>query len=280
MFCGKIEKHDKVIQTVSANSEGKKVFYMKRFEGKVVLITGGGQGIGRGVSNAFAAEGANLIITGRTLSKLEKAKEEIEKEYGVTVVPITADGGDEEQVKNAIETGVKALGRLDAVVNNAQNSASGVNLIDHTKEDFDKAIYSGLYATFFYMKHAFPYLKETKGSVVNFASGAGLFGKLGQSSYAAAKEGIRGMSRVAANEWGPDGVRVNVICPLAMSEGLAQWKEAYPDLYEKTIQGIPLGHFADPQKDIGRVCVFLASEEAGYVTGETITLQGGSGLRP
>lgn len=253
---------------------------MKRFEGKVVLITGGGQGIGRGVSNAFAAEGANLIITGRTLSKLEKAKDEIEKEYGVTVIPITADGGDEEQVKNAIETGIKALGRLDAVVNNAQNSASGVNLIDHTKEDFDKAIYSGLYATFFYMKHAFPYLKETKGSVVNFASGAGLFGKLGQSSYAAAKEGIRGMSRVAASEWGPDGVRVNVVCPLAMSEGLAQWKEAYPDLYEKTIQSIPLGHFADPQKDIGRVCVFLASEEASYVTGETITLQGGSGLRP
>ena len=130
------------------------------------------------------------------------------------------------------------------------------------------------------MKHAFPYLKETKGSVVNFASGAGLFGKLGQSSYAAAKEGIRGMSRVAASEWGPDGVRVNVVCPLAMSEGLAQWKEAYPDLYEKTIQSIPLGHFADPQKDIGRVCVFLASEEASYVTGETITLQGGSGLRP
>ena len=253
---------------------------MKRFEGKVVLITGGGQGIGRGVSNAFAAEGANLIVTGRTLSKLERAKEEIEKEYGVKVVPVTADGGDEEQVKNAIETGVKELGRLDAVVNNAQNSASGVNLSDHTKEDFDKAIYSGLYATFFYMKHAFPYLKETKGSVVNFASGAGLFGKLGQSSYAAAKEGIRGMSRVAASEWGPDGVRVNVVCPLAMSEGLAQWKEAYPDLYEKTIQSIPLGHFADPQKDIGRVCVFLASEEASYVTGETITLQGGSGLRP
>lgn len=253
---------------------------MKRFEGKVVLITGGGQGIGRGVSNAFAAEGANLIITGRTLSKLERAKEEIEKEYGVKVFPVTADGSNEDQVKNAIESGIKEFGRLDTVVNNAQNSASGVALVDHTKEDFDKAIYSGLYATFFYMKHAFPYLKETKGSVINFASGAGLFGKLGQSSYAAAKEGIRGMSRVAASEWGPEGVRVNVVCPLAMSEGLAQWKEAYPDLYEKTIQSIPLGHFADPQKDIGRVCVFLASEEAGYVTGETITLQGGSGLRP
>lgn len=253
---------------------------MKRFEGKVVLVTGGGQGIGYGVSKAFAAEGANLILTGRTLSKLEKAKAELESNYGVKVCIVTADGGNEEEVKNAIATGVKEFGHLDTVVNNAQNSASGVMLVDHTKEDFDKAVYSGLYATFFYMKHAFPYLKETKGSVVNFASGAGLFGKPGQSSYAAAKEGIRGLSRVAATEWGPEGVRVNVVCPLAMTEGLEQWKAAYPDLFQKTIQGIPMGRFADSEKDIGRVCVFLASEEASYVTGETITLQGGSGLRP
>ena len=88
------------------------------------------------------------------------------------------------------------------------------------------------------------------------------------------------MSRVAAAEWGPDGVRVNVVCPLAMTESLQQWREGFPELFEKTIQGIPLGHFADPKDDIGRVCVFLASEDAHYVTGETITLQGGSWLRP
>ena len=88
------------------------------------------------------------------------------------------------------------------------------------------------------------------------------------------------MSRVAAAEWGPDGVRVNVVCPLAMTESLQEWKENYPELFAKTIQGIPLGRFADPTEDIGRVCVFLASEDAHYVTGETITLQGGSGLRP
>ena len=130
------------------------------------------------------------------------------------------------------------------------------------------------------MREAFPYLKESKGSVINFASGAGLFGKPGQSSYAAAKEGIRGLSRVAATEWGPDGVRVNMVAPLAMTESLQEWKENYPELFAKTIQGIPLGRFADPMQDIGRVCVFLASDDASYVTGETITLQGGSGLRP
>ncbi|MEG2540141.1 MAG: SDR family oxidoreductase, partial [Clostridium sp.] len=91
---------------------------------------------------------------------------------------------------------------------------------------------------------------------------------------------IRGMSRVAAAEWGPYGVNVNVICPLAMTEGLMKWKEEYPDVYEKTIGNIPMGRFADPETDIGRLCVFLGSEDAAYITGESITVQGGSGLRP
>ena len=253
---------------------------MGKLDGKVAIITGGGRGIGYGISTAFAKEGANLVLTGRTLATLEKAKEELEKAYGIEVLVVTADGGNEEAVNNVIQKAVEKFGRIDTVVNNAQVSKSGTMLADHTKEDFDVAIYSGLYATFFYMKAAFPYLKESKGSVVNFASGAGLFGRLGQSSYAAAKEGIRGLTRVAATEWGPYGINVNVVCPLAMTEGLEQWKEEHPDLFEKTIQGIPLGRFADPEKDIGRVCVFLASDEASYVTGETITLQGGSGLRP
>lgn len=253
---------------------------MKRLEGKVAIVTGGGKGIGFGIAKAFATEGANLVLTGRVEARLQEAKESLEKEYGIKVVPVVADGADEEAVANVVKTAVDEFGKLDVVVNNAQVSKSGVMLKDHTKEDFDLAINSGLYAAFYYMRAAYPYLKETKGNVINFASGAGLFGKLGQSSYAAAKEGIRGMSRVAAAEWGPDGIRVNVVCPLAMTESLEQWKGAYPDLYEKTIQGIPLGRFADPQQDIGRVCVFLASDDASYVTGETITLQGGSGLRP
>ena len=196
------------------------------------------------------------------------------------VLPLTADGADENAIKNVVAKTIEHFGKIDTLINNAQVSKSGLPLVEHTKEDFDLAINSGLYAAFFYMRECFPYLKESKGSVINFASGAGLFGKLGQSSYAAAKEGIRGMSRVAAAEWGPDGVRVNVVCPLAMTESLMEWKENYPELYAKTIQGIPLGHFADPKEDIGKVCVFLASDDASYVTGETITLQGGSGLRP
>lgn len=253
---------------------------MKRLEENVTIITGGGKGIGYGLAQAFAEAGSNLVITGRTLSRLESARQRLEAEYGVKVLPMVADGADESAIKDVVAQTIATFGKINTLVNNAQVSKSGLPLIEHTKEDLDLSIHSGLYAAFFYMRECHPYLKESKGSVINFASGAGLFGKLGQSSYAAAKEGIRGLSRVAAAEWGPDGIRVNVICPLAMTESLMEWKDNYPELFAKTIQGIPLGRFADPKDDIGRVAVFLASEDAHYITGETITLQGGSGLRP
>ena len=253
---------------------------MIKLDGKVVIITGGGRGIGFGLSTAFAKAGAKLVITGRTESTLLSAKEELERDYGTEVLTVTADGADEIAIKNVIQKTVEKFGRIDAVINNAQASSSGKMLIDHTKEDVDLAIHSGIYATFFYMKEAYPYLKESKGAVVNFASGAGLFGRIAQSSYAAAKEGIRGLSRVAATEWAPDGIRVNVVCPLAMTEGLKKFKEEYPERYEQTIKGVPMGRFADPEKDVGGLCVFLCSDEANFITGETITLQGGSGLRP
>lgn len=253
---------------------------MGKLDGKIAIVTGGGRGIGFGISTAFAKEGASLVLTGRTYSTLERAGKTLEQEYHVPVLAVAADGADESAVKNVIAKTIERFGKIDVLVNNAQTSKSGVMLADHTKEDFDLAIYSGLYAAFFYMREAYPYLKETHGSVINFASGAGLSGKPGQASYAAAKEGIRGLSRVAATEWGPDGINVNVLCPLAMTEGLVKWKEEYPALYEQTIKGVPLGRFADPEKDIGRVCVFLASDDASYISGETITLQGGSGLRP
>ena len=253
---------------------------MGLLDGKVAIITGGGKGIGFGIASAFAEQGASLFITGRTEGRLAEAAEKLKGEYGADVAYTVAEGSDEAQVEAAVAKCVEHFGKLDVMVNNAQASKSGTNLIDHTKEDFDLAINTGLYGAFFYMKHAFPELKKTKGCVINLASGAGLFGKPGQSSYAAAKEGIRGMTRVAATEWGPDGVRANCICPLAMTEQLAAWKEAYPDTFAATIQGSPLGRFGDPNTDIGGVAVFLASDLSAYVSGETITVQGGSGLRP
>ncbi len=247
---------------------------------KVVIITGGGKGIGFGVAEAFLEAGYRVVITGRHQESLDKAKEKLESLYNGEVLSIVADGTKVSNVKMVVSETIKKFGRIDVLINNAQASKSGKMLVEHTDEDFYLAIESGLYATFYYMRECFPYLKETQGSVINFASGAGLFGRIAQSSYAASKEGIRGLSRVAATEWGPDNINVNVVCPLVMSQELAKWKEENPDIYNKTIGSIPMGRFGDAKKDIGATCLFLASEGASYITGETITLQGGTGLRP
>ena len=217
--------------------------------GKTVIITGGGRAvlsdgrcgsIGYGIATAFAKEGANLVLTGRTMSKLIDAKKELEQLYGIKVLPVQADvcsGADNEAVvSNVVHTAVDTFGDIHVLINNAQTAASGIALADHTTEQFDLSIYSGLYAAFYYMKACYPYLAKTKGSVINFASGAGLFGNFGQSAYAAAKEGIRGMSRVAATEWGKDGINVNVICPLAWTAHLENWANANPEAFKANVK--------------------------------------------
>ena len=262
-------------------------------KGKTAIITGGGRAvlsdgscgsIGYGIATAYAKEGANLVLTGRNVQKLTDAKEELESKYGVKVLPVQADvnaGVDNEAVVNhVVEEAIKEFGRIDVLINNAQASASGVTLADHTTEQFDLAIYSGLYAAFYYMKACYPHLKETKGTVINFASGAGLFGNFGQCAYAAAKEGIRGLTRVAATEWGKDGINVNVICPLAWTAQLENFEKAYPDAFKANVKMPPMGHYGDVELEIGRPCVQLASPDFKYMSGETITLEGGMGQRP
>lgn len=266
---------------------------MGHLTGKTAIITGAGRAIlkdgtcgsiGYGIATAYAKEGANLVITGRNVKKLEDAKEELERLYGIKVLTVQADvsdGSDNEAVvKNVIDKTIEAFGRIDVLINNAQASASGVPLAEHTTEQFNLAMFSGLYATFYYMKACYPYLKETKGTVINFASGAGLFGNFGQCSYAAAKEGIRGLTRVAATEWGKDGINVNIVCPLAWTAQLEQFQEAYPDAFKANVHMPPMGHYGNSELEIGRVCVQLASPDFKYLTGETLTLEGGMGLRP
>lgn len=261
--------------------------------GKTAIITGGGRAvlsdgscgsIGYGIATAYAKEGANLVLTGRNEKKLLDAKEELERLYGIKVLPIAADvsagENNEEKVAHVVKSAIDTFGRIDVLINNAQASASGVTLSDHTTEQFDLALYSGLYATFYYMKACYPYLKETKGSVINFASGAGLFGNFGQYAYAAAKEGIRGLTRVAATEWGKDGINVNVVCPLAWTAQLENFEKAYPDAFKANVKMPPMGHYGDVEKEIGRVCVQLASPDFKYMSGETLTLEGGMGQRP
>ena len=252
--------------------------------GRAILSDGRCGSIGYGIATAYAKEGANLVITGRNKEKLDSGKEELERLYGIKVVAvvadINADSDNEAVVNHVIKQAIDTFGRIDVLINNAQASYSGVPLAEHTTDQFNLAMFSGLYATFYYMKACYPYLKDSKGSVINFASGAGLFGKYGQCSYAAAKEGIRGITRVAATEWARDGINVNVICPLAWTEQLEKFKNAYPDAFNKNVEMPPVGHFGDSELEIGRVCVQLANPDFKYLSGETLTLEGGMGLRP
>lgn len=262
-------------------------------KGKTAIITGAGKAslkdgtpgsIGYGIAHAYAKEGANLVITGRNVSKLEAAKEELERLYDIQVLicqaDINVDSDNEAIVANVIKQTIETFGRIDVLINNAQASASGVTLVEHTLEQFNLAMYSGLYSTYLYMQACYPYLKDTQGSVINFGSGAGLFGNFGQSSYAAAKEGVRGLSRVAANEWAKDNINVNVICPLAWTTQLENFQAQYPEAFKANVHMPPVGHIANPEKEIGRVCVHLVDPDFKYMTGETITLEGGLGLRP
>ena len=261
--------------------------------GKTPIITGAGRAvlsdgrcgsIGYGIATAYAKEGANLVITGRNVRKLEDAKEELERLYNIKVLTVQADvnaGADNEAViNNVVQQTIDTFGSIDVLINNAQASASGVPLAEHTTDQFDLALYSGLYAAFYYMKACYPHLAKSKGAVINFASGAGLFGNFGQCAYAAAKEGIRGLTRVAATEWAKDGINVNIVCPLAWTAQLEQFEKAYPEAFKENVKMPPAGHFGDAEAEIGRVCVQLASPDFKYMTGETLTLEGGMGQRP
>ena len=158
---------------------------MSFLTGKTAIITGGGRSVledgqcgstGYGIATAYAKEGANLVLTGRNLQKLTEAKEELETKYQIKVLAIQADvnesADNESVIASVIQQAVDAFGRIDVLINNAQASASGIPLAQHTTEQFNLAMYSGLYSTFYYMKACYPYLKETKGSVINFASGS------------------------------------------------------------------------------------------------------------
>ena len=143
--------------------------------GKTAIITGGGRAvlsdgscgsIGYGIATAYAKEGVNLVITGRNVKKLEDAKEELERLYGIKVLPVQADvsaGADNEAtVQNVVKQAIDTFGRIDVLINNAQASASGVTIADHTTDQFNLAMYSGVYAVFYYMHACYPYQKEKK----------------------------------------------------------------------------------------------------------------------
>ncbi|MEK4700784.1 SDR family oxidoreductase [Solibacillus sp. FSL R7-0668] len=245
-----------------------------RLKDKVVIITGGAGGIASGMAMAMAKEGAVLALVDINEEAGQKVLAKV-REYSPKSIYLTGDLFDVANLPNIVTSVVDQLGKLDVLVNNAHASKQKP-FEELTQEDFDLSFGTGFYPTFYLMKAALPYLKETEGSIINFASGAGLNGQPTQAAYAAAKEAIRGITRVAANEWGKYNININLISPISNSPGVEAWKQAFPDMYEATLKGIPLGRWGEPEEDIGRVAVFLASEDARYITGQTMMVDGGS----
>ncbi|MCM2997172.1 SDR family oxidoreductase [Paenibacillus cellulositrophicus] len=244
-----------------------------KLQGKVGIITGSASGIGKGMALAMAKEGAHIAIVDVNEEKGKDTLAEI-NQYTEGMLFIK-DISKQESAHEIVADVVKRFGRLDILVNNAHVSRQAP-FMETTQELFDLSFGTGFYPTVHFMQAAYPELKKTKGNVINFASGAGIDGQVTQTSYAAAKEAIRGVSRVAANEWGPEGINVNLISPIALTPGVEQWRENAPELYEAMLNKIPLRRLGDPEQDIGRVAVFLASSDADYITGQTFMVDGGS----
>lgn len=245
-----------------------------KLKDKAIIITGGAGGIGSGMAKAMAKEGAKVAIVDLNEEQGNAVLSELQ-EISPDSMFIKADLTEREKLHEIVDAVVEKYGKLDVLVNNAHASRQ-VNFEDTTQEDMDFSFNTGFYPTFYLMQSAFPHLKESKGSIINFASGAGLEGQKTQTAYAAAKEAIRAISKVAANEWGEHGINVNIISPIAMTPGVEAWSKEHPETFEAIVSKVPMKRWGDPENDIGPIAVFLASEDSNYMTGQTLMADGGS----
>jgi NAD(P)-dependent dehydrogenase (short-subunit alcohol dehydrogenase family) len=245
---------------------------MDVLDGQVAIVTGAGQGVGRGVALAVAKEGAKVAVLGRTLAKCEAVVAEIAG-LGGTALAVDCDVEHREQIEAAVEQVLAEWGRIDLLVNNAQ-SVFYASIRKLTDEQVDGMWQSGPMAAFRFMQTCFPHLRDTKGCVINMGSGSGILPAAAMAGYAMAKEAERTLSRVGAIEWGRFGIRVNSICPLADSPGSVGF-DGSTGAYDEVTARIPLGHWGDAERDIGRGVVYLAGPDGRYITGTTLMIDGG-----
>lgn len=243
-----------------------------QLENKVVIVTGGAAGIGGAISRVLVSRGAKVVAVDINAD----AGAALEAELGAEVAFIQGDVSAPEVAERAASTAVERFGRLTGLVNNAHASRQAA-FTELTPEMWDLSFSTGFVATRNFMLAAYPHLVAAGGgSVVNFGSGAGIVGQPTQAAYASAKEAIRGLSRVVANEWAKDAIRVNVVSPMAMTEGVEAWSKASPELYQHSLQKVPLGRFGDPQTDVAPIVAFLISDDSVYMTGQTLMADGGA----
>jgi NAD(P)-dependent dehydrogenase (short-subunit alcohol dehydrogenase family) len=247
-------------------------------DGRVVIVTGAGQGIGRGIAHHLGKNGASVVVAEWKDHRAQRTVSELQA-LGVPAVAAVCDISDKEQVDAMVATTVDHFGRVDALVNNAQTFRPQAPLATLAEEDVDVFYTSGVKGTLWAMQAVLPHMQRTGwGRIVNFASAAGITGMPGYGAYNASKEAIRALTRTAAREWGRDGIVVNCICPAAESKRGQEAAARDSDAYKEFLRTHPIGRQGDPEDDIAPVVLFLCSDAARYLTGQTLMVDGGAFL--
>ncbi|MBN2148747.1 MAG: SDR family oxidoreductase [Anaerolineales bacterium] len=248
---------------------------MKRLDGKVVLLTGASAGLGKQLAICLAREGAKMAICARRVEKLAETAE-LCKQEGADVLALACDVSKYEDLKNLVERTVERFGTVDVLINNANFEADRMPFLDQDISMLDTALHTGVYAHWHLMKLCYPYLKGKSSSIINFTSGMYQVGLELYASYAADKGAIRALSMVVAREWGEDGIRVNTISPVAITDTiLYKLAPEYSEWVKDMMSHNSMGRVGDPAGDIAPVVIFLATDESRWITGQNINVDGG-----
>jgi NAD(P)-dependent dehydrogenase (short-subunit alcohol dehydrogenase family) len=250
-----------------------------KLEDKVVVITGAGSGIGAATAKLFGTHGATVVVSDINLENAKKIVSQIKK-VGGTALAIKTDVTEFEEVESLIVTTVKEYGRLDVMINNAGiGGKQQLKTADHTHDDWHNVIAVNQTGVFYCMKVALKQmLAQGHGSMVNVASLAGLKASGNNLSYSASKFAVVGMTKSAALEYGRKNIRINAVCPgYTQSALLDQFLSVSPGMGDKLKRFIPMGRFGEANEIAEAIC-WLASENSKFITGQTITLDGGTSL--
>ena len=248
-----------------------------RLEGRSAVITGAGDGIGEGMARLFAAEGARLMVTDVDGDEAERVARSLRDASGADVFHLTTDVREKDAVLEMIATTAELFGAVDILVNNAWGGGQLGRLENKTDEQLGHGMAVGYFGPFWAMQAAFPLMKaQGRGNIINLCSLNGVNAHVGTAEYNCAKEALRALTRTAAREWAPYGIVANIICPGAKTAAFRRVARENPGLVAMADSANPMGRLGDPQEDIAPVAVFLASDDARYLTGNTLFVDGGS----